>query len=355
MEASQGLIPGLQGKKRQILHALVELYLETGEAVGSAAVARGEFIGGAPSPATVRNAMAEMAEMGLLTQPHASAGRVPTPMAIRDYVAGLRQVRTNAAEVSRLHRRLKEIPAWADRVEESSHELTGRTRNLALVAAVPEASPVLRQVELLPLGARQYLMVVVTADENVRNQVVRTGQELSSSELGEIRNYINREFAGWTLDEARTALEQRLADERSQYHALLRKVEVFHAQGLFVGGDGPRIFLDGAAYLVGLDLHLTRERMRELFEALAQKQQLLQMLDQFLQGAQERPAIQVGLGEIHPALSEFSLIGVEAPIGGGLTARVAVLGPLRLNYPRTIAAVMEVGLALTDSASWPQA
>ncbi len=346
-----GTFSGLAGKKRQILHALVELYMETGEAVGSAAVAQRQFIGGAPSPATVRNAMAEMAEMGLLTQPHASAGRVPTALAIQDYVAGLRQVRTNAAEVHRLQRRLKEIPAWADRVEEGSHELTGRAHNMVIAAAVPESSPVLRQVELLPLGPRQCLMVVVTADENVRNQGVRTQHVLCGTELVEFRIFINRDFSGWTLDEARAALEQRLADERSQYYELLRKVEVFHAQGLFAGVEGPRVFLDGAAYLVGLDLHLTRERMRELFQALEQKQQLLQMLDQFLQGTQQKPMIQVGLGEIHPALSEFTLIGVEAPIGGGLTARVAVLGPLRLNYPRTIAAVLEVGQALTDSAS----
>jgi heat-inducible transcriptional repressor len=340
-----------QGKKRQILHAIVEAYLDSGEAVSSSTIAQRRFTGSSPSPATVRNAMAELAELGLLTQPHASAGRIPTPLAIQSYVSSLGQVRPNAAEVSKLQQRLRAISSLSERVEEGSHVLTGLTQNVGITAALPSTSQLLHRIELLPLAARQYLMVVITSDRAVRNQVVSIDHDLRPEELIEIRNYINEEFAGWTLADARRALAERLQDERNQYYALLRRIEVFYTQGLFEGNEGPRVFLDGAAYLVGLDLHLTREKMRELFQALEQKKQLLQMLDQFLQGSAQAPAIQIGLGEAHPALSEFSLIGVEVPIGGGMSARVAVLGPLRLNYLRTIAAVMEVGQALTESAS----
>jgi heat-inducible transcriptional repressor len=340
-----------QGKKRQILHAIVEAYLDSGEAVSSSAIAQRRFTGSSPSPATVRNAMAELAELGLLTQPHASAGRIPTPLAIQSYVASLGQVRPNAAEVNKLQLRLRSISSLSERVEEGSHVLTGLTQNVGITAALPSTSQLLHQIELLPLAARQYLMVVITSDRAVKNQVVSIDHDLRPEELVEIRNYINQEFVGWTLADARRALAERLQDERNQYYALLRRIEAFYTQGLFEGSEGPRVFLDGAAYLVGLDLHLTREKMRELFQALEQKKQVLQMLDQFLQGSAQAPAIQIGLGEAHPALSEFSLIGLEVPIGGGMSARVAVLGPLRLNYLRTIAAVMEVGQALTESAS----
>jgi heat-inducible transcriptional repressor len=285
-----------------------------------------------------------------LTQPHASAGRIPTALAIQLYVSNLGQVKANPAEVSKLQQKLKSIHSISERVEEGSHVLTGLTQNVGITAALPSTSQLLHQVELLPLAARQYLMIVVTSDRAVRNVVVTTQQDLRPEELTEIRNYINREFAGWTLADARLALEARLQDERNEYYNLLRQIEVFYAQGLFQGADGPRVFLDGAAYLVGLDLHLTRERMRELFQALEQKHQVLHILDQFLQGSDQRPAIQIGLGEAHPALSEFTLIGVEVPVGEGMSARVAVLGPLRLNYPRTIASVMEVGQALAESA-----
>ncbi len=349
MDTQSQFLP--QGKKRFILNSIVEAYLETGEAVSSTAIAQRRFTGPAPSSATIRNVMAEMTELGLLKQPHTSAGRIPTPMAIQIYVSSLGAIRPNSAEVSKLQAQLKAIPSLPDRVEESSHVLTGMAQNVGITAALPESIPVLRQVELVPLAERQYLMVVVTSDHAIRNQVVSTQQSLKPEELTEIRNYLNSEFGGWPLAEARAALEDRLRDERNEYHSLLRRLEVFHSHGLFWATGGPRIFLDGAAYLVGLDLHLTRERMRELFQALEQKQQLLQMLDQFLQGSTDRPAIQVGLGDAHPALSDFALIGLQVRLGEGMAARVAVLGPLRLNYLRTIAAVMEVGQALTESES----
>lgn len=356
MDSTAHNSPPLQGKKRQILHAIVEAYLDSGEAVSSSSIAHSStaqrrFTGAAPSSATVRNAMAELAELGFLTQPHASAGRIPTPSAIQAYVSSLGQVKANPAAVSRLQQRLKSIHSLSERVEEGSHVLTGLTRNVGITASVPPASQLLHQVELLPLAARQYLMVIITSDRAVRNQVVSVYQDLRSEDLIEMRNYINREFAGWTLADARRALTERLQDERNQYHSLLKRIEIFYTQGLFEGSEGPRVFMDGAAYLVGLDMHLTRERMRELFHALEQKQQVLQMLDQFLQGSDQTPAIQIGLGQAHPALSDFTLIGVQVPLGSGMTARVAVLGPLRLNYPRTIAAVMEVGQALAESAT----
>ena len=339
------------GKRRQILHAIVEAYLESGEAVSSSTVAQRRFSGASPSSATVRNAMAEFAELGLLTQPHASAGRVPTALAIQSYVGALGQVRANPAEVTKLQQKFQFFRSLPDRIEEGSHVLTGLTHNVAITAALPSTAQLLHQVELLPIAVRQFLMVVITSDRSVRNQVVTLDHDLRTDELAEIRNYINHEFAGWSLSDARRALEDRLQDERNQYHALLRRVELFYTRGLFDNARGPQVFLDGAAYLIGLDLHLTKERMRELFQALEQKQQVLQLLDQFMQGSDSTPAIQVGLGEAHPALSGFTLIGVQVPLAGGMSARVAVLGPLRLNYPRTIAAVMEVGQALSQSAS----
>ncbi len=350
MDSTSNNLQPTQGKKRQILHAIVEAYLDSGEAVSSSAIAQRRFTGSSPSSATVRNAMAELTELGFLTQPHTSAGRVPTPLAIQSYVSSLGQFKANPSEVAKLQQRLKSMHSLSERVEEGSHVLTGLTRNVGITASVPPASQMLHQVELLPLAARQYLMVVITSDRAVRNQVVSVYQDLRPEDLTEMRNYINQEFAGWTLADARRALTERLQDERNQYHSLLKRIEIFYAQGLFEGSEGPRVFLDGAAYLVGLDLHLTREKMRELFQALEQKQQVLQMLDQFLQGSDQTPAVQIGLAEAHPALSEFSLVGVHVPLGSGMTARVAVLGPLRLNYPRTIAAVMEVGQALAESA-----
>jgi heat-inducible transcriptional repressor len=346
----------LNARMRNILHAVVELYLETGEPVASSAVAQHAKHGTAaataamPSPATIRNAMAELAERGLLTQPHASAGRIPSPAAIQLYVDSLPLPRGRRTEIQDWQRRLQEFTAWQDRVEEGTHWLTDLTQNVSLSAALPPASQTLHQVEITPLGGMQYLVIVVTADRAVHNQIVTLEQELRTEELQEIRNYINTEFSGWALEEARRELEARLEAEHEDYSQLLRRVELFYQRGLLDCGLAPYVFLDGAAYLVGLNLHLTRERLRELFQTLEQKKQILRILNQYLEGAARRPAVKVGLGEAHPALSEFSLVGVEVKLGAGAKARVAVLGPLRLNYQRILAAVSEVGQALETTS-----
>jgi heat-inducible transcriptional repressor len=144
-------------------------------------------------------------------------------------------------------------------------------------------------------------------------------------------------------------LERRLEDEKSEYRHLLERIELFYARGLLDFGWGPIVFLDGAAYLLGLDLHLTKERLRELFQALEQKKKIIEILDEYLKASGPGPAVKVGLADAHPALEEFSLIGMQVPLATGMSARIAVLGPLRLNYPRTIAAVLEVGQALAPT------
>jgi heat-inducible transcriptional repressor len=329
----------LTARMRSILHAIVESYLETGEPVSSSMVAQN---GAANlSSATIRNAMAELTELGYLKQPHTSAGRVPTPPAIQLYVDSLAPARPRRLESVEWQRKLQSLDNWQERVEEGTHLLKDLTQNVTIAAALPPSSQVLHQVEFSPLGQRQYLMIVITGDRAVHNQVVSLEQDLALEDLAEIRNYLNREFSGWRFEEARRELETRLAAERSHYDALLRRVELFYERGLLDFGPAPYVFLDGAAYLVGLDPHVTRERLRELFQALEQKKQILRLLSQYLEGAAGEPAVKVGLGEAHPAMSDISLVGLEVPLEGGARARFAVLGPLRLNYPRIMSAVLE--------------
>lgn len=340
----------LSARKYQILLAVVECYLESGEPVSSASIALKRLGSQPPSPATIRNTMVELSEMGLLIQPHTSAGRLPTATAIQIFVDSLSAIRIQARDVNRLEQQLSGLDSMELRIEEGSHVLTEMTQNVGITAALPPASQILQQVELVHLSDRQYLMVLVTADRLVRNQLVTLNQHLSPIELTEIRNYINFEFSGWTLAKTRKELASRLLADRGQMDELLRKVELFYAKGLLHLGFTPEIYVDGASYLVGIDLHLTRERMRQLFQALDQKQQILHILDQFLEGTTEQPSIKVGLEEAHPAMAEISLVGMQVPLSGGMSAKVAVMGPLRLNYPRMISAVMQVGKALSQSS-----
>lgn len=348
----QGIPLPLTARMRAILHAVVEVYLEKGEPVSSSMVVQGATgIVASLSSATVRNAMAELTELGYLTQPHTSAGRVPTPPAIQLYVDSLSPARPRRLESAEWQRKLQSLDSWQDRVEEGTHLLKDLTQNVSIAAVLPPSSQILHQVEFSPLGQRQYLMIVITGDRSVHNQVVSLDQDLALEDLAQIRNYLNQEFSGWRFEDARRELEARMARESNHYDALLRRVELFYERGLLDFGPAPYVFLDGAAYLVGLDPHLTREKLRELFHTLEQKKQILRLLNQYLEGVETTPAVKVGLGESHPSMSDISLVGLEVPLEGGSRARVAVLGPLRLNYPRVMSAVLEVGQALNPAAS----
>jgi heat-inducible transcriptional repressor len=125
----------------------------------------------------------------------------------------------------------------------------------------------------------------------------------------------------------------------------LKKLTLLYSKGLLDVGLSPEIHLEGTSNLVGLDLHLTREKMRDLFRTLEEKKKILQLLDRFLEQPGGQVAVQVGLSEANPSMRELSLIGVTVALPGGLSAKIAVLGPMRMNYERVISAVLHMGQA----------
>jgi heat-inducible transcriptional repressor len=240
---------------------------------------------------------------------------------------------------------LSEAESLAGFVERSSHALSQITRNFGIAAAIPTLSQTLDQVELVKLADRRVLMIIVTKDRMVRDRVVTITDDLSQDELNSIRNYLNANFGGWALSEARQELRRRLEQESAAYDAILQQLSVLYSKGLLDVACTPEIHMEGASNLVGLDLHLTREKMRDLFRALEEKKRMLQLLDRFLERTSGELGVQVGLGEAHPAMGSLSLIGLKVVLPGGLSAKIAVLGPMRMNYERVMCAVWQVGSA----------
>ncbi|MGH9630393.1 MAG: heat-inducible transcriptional repressor HrcA [Bryobacteraceae bacterium] len=327
-----------------ILHSIVRAYIETGEPVASRTVAR--RLRDNLSPASVRNIMADLYEEGYLSQPHTSAGRIPTEKAFQSYVSSLAERRILDSELQRLKHELGEIDTLPGRVERSSHILVELTRGFGIAAAIPAASQILDQVDLLTLADRRVLMVVVTRDHIVRNRVVALSEPVSQDELAAIRNYLNANFSGWVLSDVQRELKRRLAHDSAAYDAMLKKLNVLYEKGLLEVELHPEIHVEGASNLVGLDLHLTREKLRELFRALEQKKKVLLLLDRFLEQPQGEIGVQIGLAEVHPTMGELSLIGVSVVLPNGLSGKIAVLGPMRMNYEKVMSAVLHVGQAL---------
>jgi heat-inducible transcriptional repressor len=289
--------------------------------------------------------MADLVDQGYLSQPHTSAGRMPTAKAFRSYVESLAVSRMLAAELQRLRDELRAAQTMDRRVERSSHILMQMTRNVGIAAAIPTSSQTLDQIELVSLADRRVLMILATRDHMVRNQVVTLDEQVSQDELNSIRNYLNLNFRGWVLSHVRTELERRFQHESATYDSILQRLTLLCEKGLLDLGLTPEVHMEGASNLVGLDLHLTREKMRELFRALEEKKRILQLLDRFLEHPAGDLSVHVGLGDVHPSMQELSLIGLSFQLPGGLYAQVAVLGPMRMNYSKVMSAVLHMGEA----------
>ncbi len=340
---------GLSRRKIDVLHWVVREFVDTGAPVSSRRITRRGRT--SLSPATIRNAMADLAEEGYLSQPHTSAGRVPTEKAFRLFVQDMVVRRPTTADIERLNEGFSGVESAEEGVERSSHLLTEWTHNVGIAAAIPTASQTLDRIELIPLADRRVLAIVVTGDHVVRNRVVSMDEAVAAEELASIRNYMNQNFSGWVLSDVRSELERRLVLQGAYYDELLKRLTVLYARGLLDIDLDPAVHMDGASCLLALDLHMTREKMRELLQALEQKKRILQLLDRFLDEPFGEVKVQVGLGDLHPAMRDLSLIGMKVAMPGGMAAKVAVLGPMRMRYEKVVAAVMGVGRTLQNLPS----
>jgi heat-inducible transcriptional repressor len=332
---------GLSGRENEILCSIVRAYIETGGAVGSRTLSRQRH---EPlSPATIRNTMADLADAGYLAQPHTSAGRIPTEKAFRVFVKSLTVRQPSPAHHERMLSRFSDVDSIQDRAERSSRILSELCRAVGIAAALPTDGQQLEQVEFLPLTDRRILMVCVTRDHQVHNRVVHVEEDLGPDDLSSIRNYINWNFSGWKLADIRRELLRRIEEERATYDQILTRINLLYHKGLLNIERNTHVHMEGASNLIGLDLHLTKEKLRDLFRALEEKQRILEILDRFLEQSAGQPGVFVGLEEAHPAMKELSLIGITVDLPGGGVGRIAVLGPMRMDYERAISTVQQIG------------
>jgi heat-inducible transcriptional repressor len=334
----------LPARKTEVLRLIVQEYIETAEPVASRTISRRRS--DPLSAATIRNIMADLEDEGYLTQPHTSAGRVPTTKAFRLFARELTVRGPSAAELQLVQAGLNGVESIEEGIERSSRLLTELTENVGISAAIPAASQSLDQVQLVPMADRRVLVVVVTRDRIVRNRVVTLDEPATPAELASICNYLNRNFAGWAIPEIRREMERRLQLQNAYYDALLKRLNALFAGGMLDVDLGPAVHMDGTAYLLALDLHLTREKTRELLRALEEKKRILQLLDRFLEEPPGELRVQVGLGDLHPAMEDLSMIGVKVAASGGMAAKIAVLGPTHMPYAKIMSAVLGVGRAL---------
>ena len=328
-------------RARQLLRTLVSRHIRDGEPVGSQTLAR--HAGLDVSPATIRNILASLEDAGLLAAPHTSAGRVPTAQGYRLFVDSLLQVRPLPdEEVARLR---SELPAGAGTqalLGSTSELLSAMTHFVGMVSVPKRETFAFRQIEFVALDPHRVLAILVFADGEVQNRVVQVRRAFDPAELEQAARYLNAHFAGQPLATIRASLLRDLHDARSEMERLLASSVELAEQAFAPGRDD--VLLAGQTRLMGLQELADLDRLRALFEAFAEKRELLQLLER----TAKAPGMRVFIGEETGLAPLEGMSLVTAPYGheGRTLGVLGVIGPSRMAYERVIPVVEAAAAAL---------
>jgi heat-inducible transcriptional repressor len=345
-------------RERLVLNAIIDLYIATGEPVASQAVAHSFADREGLSSATVRNVMAALGDAGLLEQPHASAGRVPTAAAFRYYVEQITKARSagpfaagvmpgtpsggdlplSEARRGQIEESYSGIASTNEYLERTSHVLALISSGLGVALASSPGSQVLEHIHFSRLSTGRVLAVLVTQAGAVLDRVLAIDSQLTAVELETAARYLNESFRGWPIDRIRAEVARRMEQEREAYRQLLTQVEELCSKGALAGTDSePTIFVEGIANLISAGQD--HERLRQMLLALEAKQRLVELLNAYVDGKQQEVRVVVGLDEASPAMQDLVLIGAPARLGGTNLGTVAVIAPTRIQYQEMIQAV----------------
>ena len=321
----------LTGRGKQILEALIEEYITTAEPVGSRTITRRQVV--SLSPATVRNVMADLEELGFLASPHTSAGRIPTDKAYRFYVDSLLEARRMAFDEAEMRQRFNFHPRdLGASLQEASRLLSSLSHYVGVVVAPSMSANVFRQIEFVRLGGRRLLVILVAASGAVQNRLVELEQDIPPADLVRMANYLNEQLQGLTIAQVKRRLMEEMAGDKARYDELLAQAIVVSQQAL--ADEEAQIFIEGQANILEQPEFADIGRMRELFRAFEEKSQLVGLLDSCLQAS----GVQIFIGaESHlNQMAGMSVITAPYRTGKDTFGVLGVIGPTRMGYAKVI-------------------
>ena len=320
-------------RAQHLLRILVERYIRDGQPVGSRTLSRDSRLD--LSPATIRNVMSDLEDMGLVRSPHTSAGRVPTVQGYRLFVDTLLHVSPlDSEEVRRLRDQL-DPDQDRDALMGTASSLLSDVTRLAGVVMLPRHDQVrLRQVEFLPLSDSQILAILVVNNREVQNRIIRTERVFSPAELQQAANYINSVASGKDLHEVRANLLKELSAARERMNDLMVAAIEMAAQAIPAEPEADDFVVAGQTNLMSYNELADMEKLRQLFEAFHRKRDLLHLLDQCLQAR----GVQIFIGEEsgYNVLDECSIVTAPYEVDGRVLGVLGVIGPTRMAYERVI-------------------
>lgn len=330
----------LNERKQRLLMALVERHIRHGQPVGSKTLAAGSGL--AVSPATIRNLMAELEDMGLLASPHTSAGRVPTELGYRLYVDTLLASSTmERPDNARLREELRQMLAPDQSpealVSQASRSLAELTRMAGLVAVPRRDVTTLRQVEFLPLSGQRVLVVLVVNRSEVQNRIIQTSRDYNEVELRQAANYINKTYAGCDLDNICEGLLSTMDADRAQMDVLMQATMDIAGKALRQDRKDSDYVVSGESNLLEGGQMDSIEKVRDLFDAFNRKRDILHLLERSMKA--DGVQIFIGRESGYQPFEEYSLVSAPYKVDNGPVGVLAVVGPTRMDYEKVIPTV----------------
>jgi len=324
----------MDDRSRILLKILVERYIADGQPVGSRTLSRASGL--ELSPATIRNVMADLEELGLIASPHTSAGRVPTAKGYRLFVDTMLTVRPLEAEPAAVGVAVAAqhlAPDQPQRVIASAAQMLSNLSNFVGVVTAPRKAGVFRHIEFLRLGDRRVLVILVAPDGDVQNRVIFTTQDFSQAQLVEATNFLNSHYAGITLEEMRLRLKGEVDSLRAEIAQLMQAAVDAGSEALAETTE--QVVISGERNLLGVqDFGQDMGSLRRLFDVFEQKAQLLRLLDNSSRAEGVRIFIG-GESRVVP-FEEWSVVSAPYEINGQVVGTLGVIGPTRMAYDRMI-------------------
>jgi len=334
----------LNERAQNLLKILVERYIVEGQPVGSRALSRFSTL--ELSPATIRNVMADLEEMGFVSSPHTSAGRVPTPKGYRLFVDTLLTVRP-LEELERQQLEEQLLPDDPHRVVTAASQILSDLTHFAGVVVAPRRrGAVLRHIEFFRLSEKRVLLIIVASDGEVQNRVLITDRAYAPSQLQEASNYVNQHYAGVEFDHLGHKVKSELMDLHRDISALMSAAIEAGSEAMRQPSDG--VVISGGRNLLEVnDLSSNMERLRGLFDLFERKTQLMELVERS-EHAEGMKIFIGGESQLVP-LDECSIVTAPYEVDGQVVGTVGVIGPARMAYERVIP-IVDVTAKLVSSA-----
>ncbi len=324
----------LDERAKMLLKTLVERYIADGQPVGSRTLSKTSGL--ELSPATIRNVMSDLEELGLIASPHTSAGRIPTARGYRLFVDSMLTSRAfgrEAADPNASPLREQLQPDQPKRVIANAAQLLSSLSQFVGVVTVPKKPSVFRHMEFLRLGERRVLLILVSPDGDVQNRVLFTAHDYSQSQLVEATNYLNAHYAGLSIEAVRERLKLEVDALRGEIGILMQAAVQAGTEA--VNEDTEQLIVSGERNLLGVqDFGSDMGSIRKMFDLFEQKTQLLRLLD----GSSRAEGVRIYIGGesgVVP-IEELSVVSAPYEVNGQVVGTLGVIGPTRMAYDRMI-------------------